>query len=270
MARPLKEGLDYFPHDVDASQDEKIEAFEALFGNDGYAFFFKLCERIYRSGKGFLDISQPETLIVLAKRVGVRKDKFQRMLEKAKELGLFDKELANNFQQLTSNGIRRRTNIVLEDRLRMRGKRSLSTEQTTEQTTEQMPQSKVKESKVISTPVVPQGTLVEKTVKENFELPDWIKKETWSAFLEVRRRKRAPDTAYALKLIIRKLEKMRAAGDNPNEVLEQSIMPGWTGVFPLKGGGNGRTDTAQPRARQFPKAGEYTVPPGQLSADSAG
>ena len=26
MARPIKEGMDYFPHDTDATNDEKIEA----------------------------------------------------------------------------------------------------------------------------------------------------------------------------------------------------------------------------------------------------
>ena len=59
MARPPKEGLDYFPHDTDAVNDEKIEALRALYGNDGYAFFFILLERIYRSPQLELPISSP-------------------------------------------------------------------------------------------------------------------------------------------------------------------------------------------------------------------
>ncbi len=123
MARPQKQGMDYFPHDTDASNDEKIEVFEALYGNDGYAFFFKLCERIYRTPGARLDISQPETIIVLSKRVGVRPDKFKRMLRKALELGLFSKELAKFDEELerfdgelTSNGILRRAKVVLRQR----------------------------------------------------------------------------------------------------------------------------------------------------------
>lgn len=46
MARPLKEGMDYFPHDTDASDDEKIEALRAIYGNDGYAFYFILLDLI--------------------------------------------------------------------------------------------------------------------------------------------------------------------------------------------------------------------------------
>jgi hypothetical protein len=57
MGRPRKEGMDYFPHDVDAVFDEKIEALRTMFGNDGYAFYFISLERIYRSGQGELDVS---------------------------------------------------------------------------------------------------------------------------------------------------------------------------------------------------------------------
>ena len=48
MTRPQKQGLDYFSHDTDASNDEKIEAMEAVYGLAGHAFYFKLLERIYR------------------------------------------------------------------------------------------------------------------------------------------------------------------------------------------------------------------------------
>lgn len=51
MARPRKVGLDYFSHDVTLSSDDKIEAIEAAFGSDGYAFYLKCLERIYRDGK---------------------------------------------------------------------------------------------------------------------------------------------------------------------------------------------------------------------------
>ena len=47
MARPQKEGMDYYPHDIDAANDEKIEALRAIYGNNGYAFYFILLERIY-------------------------------------------------------------------------------------------------------------------------------------------------------------------------------------------------------------------------------
>lgn len=63
MARPLKLGLDYFPHDTDSVNDEKIEALRMLFGNDGYAFYFILLERIYRTPTFELNVSDAETIV---------------------------------------------------------------------------------------------------------------------------------------------------------------------------------------------------------------
>ena len=49
MARPQKEGLDYFSHDTYSESDEKIQAMIYLYGNEGYAFYYRLLEHIYRT-----------------------------------------------------------------------------------------------------------------------------------------------------------------------------------------------------------------------------
>ena len=49
MARPLKAGLNYFPHDTDAVNDDKLQSLMALHGAEGYAFYFILLERIFRT-----------------------------------------------------------------------------------------------------------------------------------------------------------------------------------------------------------------------------
>ena len=48
MSRPIKQGLDYFPMDVDL--DEKFELLEAKHGLLGFAVIIKLFQRIYREG----------------------------------------------------------------------------------------------------------------------------------------------------------------------------------------------------------------------------
>ena len=50
MARPPKEGLDYFPLDVDISADERVEFIEARYGLEGFAVIIKLLTAIYRNG----------------------------------------------------------------------------------------------------------------------------------------------------------------------------------------------------------------------------
>jgi 5-methylcytosine-specific restriction endonuclease McrA len=72
-----------------------------------------------------------------------------------------------------------------------------------------------------------------------FLLPEWIKQETWGAFMDVRRKLKAPQTDHALSLIISKLDKLRMLGQNTEEILNESITNGWKGIFPLKSGGNG-------------------------------
>jgi hypothetical protein len=79
-----------------------------------------------------------------------------------------------------------------------------------------------------------------KPPKGVFVLPDYIPEETWKAYLEVRNKKRAAKTDYALTLIIKELEKYK-----PNQlaVLNQSIKNGWVDMYPLKENNNGNTNT---------------------------
>ena len=108
MARPLKEGMSYFSHDTDASNDEKIEAIRALHGNDGYAFYFILCERIYSTPDAELDLSKKAIEAALIKKVGVTPEKFKEMLQTSFELELFFQHDYENRHVITSNGIKKR------------------------------------------------------------------------------------------------------------------------------------------------------------------
>jgi biotin operon repressor len=57
---------------------------------------------------------------------------------------------------------------------------------------------------------------------------------TLLAFEEHRKKLRAPMTERAFELILKKLARFRAEGMDPIEVLEQSIMNGWVGIFPVR------------------------------------
>lgn len=157
MARPRKEGMEYFPHDTDASSDEKIDAMRALFGNDGYAFYFILCERIYRTSEAELDVSKPVLIAPVVKKLLVERQKFDEMLSAAFELNLFDRESYESRGVLTSNGIKKRFSEVNEMRNRWRKNKEKAKKTSDngeysdgfsmEKTTEETPESKAKESK---------------------------------------------------------------------------------------------------------------------------
>ncbi|MGN0460514.1 MAG: DUF4373 domain-containing protein [Ruminococcus sp.] len=50
MARPIKNGLDYFPMDVDFFADKKIKILRARFGSDGVLIYLYLLCEIYKNG----------------------------------------------------------------------------------------------------------------------------------------------------------------------------------------------------------------------------
>lgn len=50
LARPQKEGLEYFPLDVDMDQDDKVALIEAQHGLVGFGVVIKLLMKIYKHG----------------------------------------------------------------------------------------------------------------------------------------------------------------------------------------------------------------------------
>uniref|UniRef100_A0A6M3KIS1 Lin1244/Lin1753-like N-terminal domain-containing protein n=1 Tax=viral metagenome TaxID=1070528 RepID=A0A6M3KIS1_9ZZZZ len=72
-----------------------------------------------------------------------------------------------------------------------------------------------------------------------FVVPDFIKKETWEEYISLRRLKKAPNTPYALGLILKRIVELRDKhGQTPMETVNKSIERGWVGVFEIASGGN--------------------------------
>jgi|GEM_PF-2623760 len=105
-----------------------------------------------------------------------------------------------------------------------------------------------KEEKTPLTPLKKGGT------KE--ALPAWMPVETWNAFKEHRRLLKAPMSPKAEQLTLKKLQAFMDAGQNPEEIINQSIEHGWKGVFALKGG-NGKP-SSQCSPTMMGKAGSTT------------
>lgn len=64
-----------------------------------------------------------------------------------------------------------------------------------------------------------------------FVLPDWMPKEAWQAWLEVRTKKKVPNTTRALQIAVGKLEALKAEGYQPGQVLDCAIEKGWRGIY---------------------------------------
>jgi len=106
MGRPQKEGLDYFPLDVDIDQDDKIALIEAQHGIVGFGVVIKLFMKIYKNGY-FYEWGEKEQLL-FSKRVNVDINSINAIINDCLKWGLFDPHMYETYGILTSRGIQRR------------------------------------------------------------------------------------------------------------------------------------------------------------------
>jgi len=86
-----------------------------------------------------------------------------------------------------------------------------------------------------------------KVATSAFVLPDWIDRSLWDAYEEMRKKLRKAMTDHARSLAVKDLMDLRNKGHSPSDVLNQSIMRGWTGLFEIKGGTYGTHQGNQSR-----------------------
>lgn len=92
MGRPRKQTVDYFPHFVSTDSKTKF-ILEQSWGNDGYAFWFKLLELLGRSEGHYFDCSIAANEKYLVALVKIEIETANEILGTLAELGNIDKEL---------------------------------------------------------------------------------------------------------------------------------------------------------------------------------
>ena len=231
MPRRESNTASYFPHDAWASDGDTLTVLEARFGNDGYTFWFKLLERLTRTEGHFIDCNDTSKWQVLCAKAKTTPSNGITMVDILADLKTIDPELWQSHviwcQHLVDNlsTVYKNRNRPLPNKPILNGSNPITTNNNTI-INGSSTQSRVNKIRV-------------NKKKLYIELPDWINKEIWDAFLEMRKKTKAPPTDRAKDLLIMELEKLKTAGNDPNSVLEQSIMNNWKGVFALKGGQNG-------------------------------
>ena len=92
--------------------------------------------------------------------------------------------------------------------------------------------------------IEPSGNHKTKKPASPFVLPAWIPEETWTAFLDTRKKKKAANTDFALGLVLKTLIRFHDTGCDAIESLENSIKGGWSDVYEPKNG------TVKPRTNK--------------------
>jgi DNA replication protein DnaD len=106
MARPQKEGLEYFPLDVDIDQDDKLVVPIAKHGMAGFGVIIKLMMEIYKNGY-YYPWTQKE-LYVFPFKIGVESEKVNEIVIDCINSGFFCNNQYKRNQILTSYGFQKR------------------------------------------------------------------------------------------------------------------------------------------------------------------
>ena len=116
MARPKKDGLSYFPLDVDFFEDPKVKILRARYGRDGIVFYIYLLCKIYKQGY-YIQVDNDFEYII-SDDLKMDQNKAKQVLNFLLSRSLFDNTLFQSDKVLTSAGIQRRFQLAVKERAR--------------------------------------------------------------------------------------------------------------------------------------------------------
>ncbi|MBE6038125.1 MAG: DUF4373 domain-containing protein [Anaerofustis stercorihominis] len=118
MARPQKKGLDYFPMDVDFYDDIKLTVLTGKFGSDALAVYVYILCRIFKNWY-YIEFSE-DLVYSVARYTGVDADKVEDIILTCAEKDLFDMDILEEYDVLTSRYIQ----SIYQEAVKTRGKKN--------------------------------------------------------------------------------------------------------------------------------------------------
>ena len=113
--RPLKQGLDYFPFDVDFFYtDKKIKVLKAKYGCDGITVFIYLLCQIYKNGY-YIKLDEDYEYII-SDELKMEPEKIGQIINFLCGRSLFENKLFASDKVLTSHGIQARFQAAVKER----------------------------------------------------------------------------------------------------------------------------------------------------------
>ena len=107
MARPKKQGIDYFPLDVNFFSDVKIRKITRACGSQSTSILICLLCNIYKDN-GYYILWDEDLPFVIADSVGVSEGAVKEVILKAIQVDFFNKDIYEKYKVLTSHGIQSR------------------------------------------------------------------------------------------------------------------------------------------------------------------
>ena len=107
MARPIKQGLDYFPLDVSFFEDIKVRRIRKDCGNQAIPILISMLCSIYRDEGYYVGFNSDLTFL-MAEQFGVSEGAVADIVQKAVSVAFFDEHMFHTHSILTSKGIQKR------------------------------------------------------------------------------------------------------------------------------------------------------------------
>jgi hypothetical protein len=172
MTRPKKYSVDYFPHDC--NHGKTLFILEQRYGNDGYAFWFKLLELLGSTDGHSLDLNDAALWEFLTSKTRIEADTCNQILNLLAKLQAIDPELweskivwSDNFVERIRDAYRNRLSDtpIRPDNLRQKPHEA-------PQSCAENPQTKLKETKLKETKDISPKKSAKKTKPTQTRIPD--------------------------------------------------------------------------------------------------
>lgn len=272
MARPVKEGLDYYPLNADFMSDIKVRRLIRSFGSKSIGVVIALLGMIY-GDKGYYILLNDDVAFIISEQTLEDEDLVNQIINKLIEIEFFDKNLYEKHRILTSKGIQKRFisaterrkdvnlitkyNLVNVDNNSSSDVVNVGNNQQRKEKKSKVKKSKEKQSKEntddsCNAPSAERRVRTfafESLVVEKYGEDECLT-DTFMDFAIMRKTIKKPLTERATKVLLGKLDKL-ANGDKELviKILEQSILNNWQSVYELKDGVNyGNSRYSKPNA----------------------
>ena len=231
MARPKKQTVEYFPHQC--LHGRTVFILEQKYGNNGYAFWFKLLEILGSTAGHFLDFNQIDNWEFLTAKTHLDDSLCTEIMDclarlEAIDSGLWAQKIvwSDNFICNIADAYRRRSN-------EMPIKPSLCIQKPppTVVSADINPQSKLKETKRKETKL--------NNTRSHEDVLSALSPSLRSAmteFIQFRKASKKPMTARAVELALADLCKLSQNEQTQVDIINQSVSRGWTGFYELAQG----------------------------------
>lgn len=225
MGRPTKQGIDYFP--VDVQFDDKVELFIAECGADGLGILITIWQLIYQN-EGYYIQNNNDLILLIRRRVLSEVDTIKRCISLALSRGIFDEKLFNKFKILTSKAIqkrfivaaRKKKEVLINEKyfyecISTGGNVIYSAGNATKEKGEEKGEGEGKE----------EGN--KKKIDSMKFRPDWIPIDLWQELIANRKFKKLQNTKLALTTFINSLEEGTKAGYTIEKCIGEYVSSSW-------------------------------------------